>query len=258
MKIISVFAALLLTTSLYAANETNGPAQVKSEQAEAKILKVYVGKDGEAESRSYVVLWKDQEVIVGDLTAETNCKEGETIKFMVMHLPHRRNGKGALMFQILPARPSIPVIKTVVRVVQNQANHTVFFECRGEELFCVEKDDLEAQVAQSRPGVEIGNASYIVNPSSLAAGVISLEPRPNVHGDRAADLNDPASKFQKALQRLNRQEDNLIIMVREDSAGLGDKARQIAAAAGFTATVHPWAKDKSLRFSTAPAHPPAP
>jgi hypothetical protein len=103
-------------------------------------------------------------------------------------------------------------------------------------LFCIEKDDLKAQVAQALggnpqqkgmaprdivlalQGKEIGNANYIVDPTYLSMSVLRLAPRPNGHGEGATDLDRADSKFQRALQRLNLKQDSIVFMTRDDSA----------------------------------------
>ena len=46
-----------------------------------EVLKVFSAKDGNAIYKSYLVKWKDQEVVVGDSLARTNYKEGEVMTF---------------------------------------------------------------------------------------------------------------------------------------------------------------------------------
>ena len=147
-----------------------------------------------------------------------------------------------------PTNPSqrIPVVMPQVRAVQNPAHHSVFFECRGNELFCIEKDALEAQAAQAPAGKEIGDASYTADPTFLSMSLLRLTPKPNVHGEAAANLDRADSKFRMALQRLNPKQDLLIFITRPDSAGVHDKARQIAEAAGFSTASQPLDKDKPI------------
>jgi hypothetical protein len=58
---------------------------------EAKVVKVFAVKDGDAVSRAYVVAWKGQEVIVQDPLAKSHYAEGDTIAVHAMNLPYPQN-----------------------------------------------------------------------------------------------------------------------------------------------------------------------
>jgi uncharacterized protein (UPF0218 family) len=134
MKTTYFALSLLLAAPLFAANDTtvpnttNSPPTISREQIEAKVLKVYSGKDGNAEFKAYAVMWKGQEVVVGDMFAESNYKEGDTIQIVVVRLPVHRGEKKHEMLQFQVMRESrIPVFKPEVRAVQTPAHNLVFF-----------------------------------------------------------------------------------------------------------------------------------
>ena len=68
------------------------------------VLKVFSAKDGNAIYKSYLVRWKDQEVIVNDSLARTDYKMGETITVVAMAhtYPDEKKAYGLLSFEIAP------------------------------------------------------------------------------------------------------------------------------------------------------------
>lgn len=88
---------------------TNAPATTvlprgSYETVQAKVLKVFAVEDNGAIFRAYQVKWKDSDVIVSDMLARSNKKEGDTITFTVnrMELASRGNQTNVLSFMILP------------------------------------------------------------------------------------------------------------------------------------------------------------
>lgn len=183
--------------------------------------------------RAYAILWNGNEVVVSDMTAKSNHREGETINVLVMHIASGKDNREHIMFTLAP-EVATPVVKPQTRVVQNPAQHAGYFECRDNELFCIEKDALEVQAAGAASGQTIGNVNYIVESSFLAMGMMRLQPRPNVRGEVQADLAQPESKFRKVLNKLSPKKDMIVLMVRDGSVGVCDKVRQIPESAGFS------------------------
>ena len=128
----------------------------------------------------------------------------------------------------------------------------VFVECRQNEVFFVDKENLDAQVekllASIPPDVrrgdlkgfmkairaqEIGNESYTVNPNYLLTAIIAVEARPGVHGNAVDTLDKADGKFQKALSQLKPDERFIAFMVRDDSFPAFRKARAEAEKLGF-------------------------
>ena len=115
MKIAPLLTALALasTVTSVAFAQTPAPAtapvgeRMPPERLELKVLKVYAAKDGDAIFRAYVVLWKEQEVIVSDSLAKTNYKEGDTITVLAMNhpFPQGKEPHRLLAFTAIPPRP---------------------------------------------------------------------------------------------------------------------------------------------------------
>jgi hypothetical protein len=87
---------------------TNTPATVLSkgsyETVQAKILKVFAVDDNGAKFRAYLVRWKDFDVVVSDILARGDKKEGDTITFTVnrMELPNGASKTSVLTFTSMP------------------------------------------------------------------------------------------------------------------------------------------------------------
>ncbi len=117
MKIAPLLTALALASTVTSVVFAQTPAPVTAtapvgermppERLELKVLKVYAAKDGDAIFRAYVVLWKEQEVIVSDSLAKTNYKEGDTITVLAMNhpFPQGKEPHRLLAFTAIPPRP---------------------------------------------------------------------------------------------------------------------------------------------------------
>jgi hypothetical protein len=207
-------------------------------------------------------MWKDQEVVVSDMRARSNLKEGDSIKFMVVRIPTHRDGQDSevLAFMLSPeADVKIPIFRPVPRALNVQMEN-VFFECRGNELFYVDKNGLEAlfkpmQAAAGPNGVlrqanAVGDANYTIDPMSVSLGVMRLNPRAGVHGQAIADLAKPTGQYQEILKQLDPKKFTISFIHREDSAEVLQRAQQIAEAAGFTTVANPkpLPKDNPIMF----------
>jgi len=145
----------------------------------------------------------------------------------------------------------------------------VFFECRNEQVFYVDKVELDEKVTQMLSSLspklksggpqgfvnfinsnEVGNAYYKVLPSYLLAMVMALEPKPGVRGDDKDALLDPNGKFQIALQKLNCQHQYLTFLVREDSFSIFRQAKEIAEKIGFQVSWELLEKAEPIKFGT--------
>ncbi|MEI8063743.1 MAG: hypothetical protein WCH84_06740 [Verrucomicrobiota bacterium] len=264
MKTAGLFLVLLLAGSILTAGEppavsanlTNAPAAGGFEMVEAKVLKVYSAKDGNAEFRAYAVLWKGQEIVVSDTLAGSNFCEGDTVKFMAMkhHFPSKSKVYDLLRFEILPER------KTLVRIAHPN-KQPVFFECRSNEVFFVDKAGIATLTPNVRAGdpasfvkviqsKEIGNEFYKVIPSYLMAWVIALEPRTGVPGENLEQLEKADSKFQTLLAHLDQKTHYLVFMVRNDSSKACLLARAVAENRGFETTLTPLKDNEPIKFGT--------
>lgn len=106
----AIMFALFSTTGLASDDaSTNAPATTvlprgSYETVQAKVLKVFAVEDNGAIFRAYQVKWKDFDVVVSDILARSNKKEGDTITFTVnrMELHSRGNPTNVLSFMIFP------------------------------------------------------------------------------------------------------------------------------------------------------------
>ena len=114
----------------------------------------------------------------------------------------------------------VPVFRPTPRA-KITSKQGVFFECRTNELFYVDKGGLDDQVEQLmstlNPGIrggdiesflkaiqgkEVGNEYYRVDPRYLLVGKMGLEARPGIAGETMEELETPNSKFQAILSQL--------------------------------------------------------
>ena len=109
----ALIALTLFTISLAAhcafaaaANAEPSTAKIPPQTFEAKVLKVFAAKDGEAIFRAYVVMWKDQEVIASDPLSKSDYKEGDTITVLAMNhaFPQGKEPHRLLGFTVTPKR----------------------------------------------------------------------------------------------------------------------------------------------------------
>ena len=161
----------------------------------------------------------------------------------------------------------IPVFRPTPRS-KITAKQGVFFECRTNQLFFVDKAGLDDQVEKLmsalNPGVrggdlgsflkalqgqEVGNAYYRVDPRYLLVGQMGLEARPGVPGETITDLeNANNGKFQAILSQLNRTNQYIAFLVRDDSFNVFRKARQIADEAGLDTGWELLGIDEPIKF----------
>jgi hypothetical protein len=160
----------------------------------------------------------------------------------------------------------VPVFRPTPRA-KITSKQGIFFECRTNELFFVDKAGLDDQVEKLmstlNPGVrggdlesflkalqgqEVGNAYYKVDPRYLLVGRMGLEARPGVAGETITELDDPNSKFQAILSQLDKSQQYIAFLVRDDSFTIFRKARQIADAAGFDTGWELLGIDEPIKF----------
>jgi len=143
----------------------------------------------------------------------------------------------------------------------------VFFECRNNQLFIIDKASLDDQVADLlnsvSPGVRSGDISrflrvlqgrqvtnryYRVNPSYLLTAIMALEPQPNVRGETIQELERENSSFQLALKQLNPEKQYVAFLVRDDSFPVFRKARVLADEQGYDTGWELLGIDEPIKF----------
>lgn len=141
------------------------------------------------------------------------------------------------------------------------------FECRGKQVFIIDKDGLDAQVAkllstlnpdlkggdrnqflQAIQGKEIGNLNYKVNLTYLQVGRVALEPRADALGENSEQVEKPDGKFQTMLSQLDPKQDSISFLVRDDSFDVFRKARLIANRHGFNTGWELLGADEPIKF----------
>ena len=110
---------------------TNAPAKGDFEEIKAKVVKAYSVKDGNAEFRAYVILWKGHEVVVDDTLALSDYREGDTINVLVLRhpFPQGRENYDLLHFQVIPKPHSLKAIRlegsTIPSHITNKRPHVI-------------------------------------------------------------------------------------------------------------------------------------
>ena len=154
-------------------------------------------------------------------------------------------------------------VKPVVRAVITSKS-SVFFECRDNEVFFVDKDGLAAQHAKlltsAGPGAnneeflkaiqshEVGNEYYTIDFHIPMISRLALEPRPGAHGERATELDYPGGKFRTTLAQLNAGSRYIVFLLRDDGFVVFRRARAIAEEAGFDTGWELMGKDEEIKF----------
>jgi hypothetical protein len=161
----------------------------------------------------------------------------------------------------------IPVFRPTPRA-KITSKQGMFFECRTNQLFFVDKAGLDDQVEKLmstlNPGIrggdlesflkvvqgqEVGNAYYKVDARYLLVGRMGLEPRIGVPGETMTDLENPnTSKFQAILSQLNKSNQYVAFLVRDDSFNVFRKARRLADEAGFETGWELLGIDEPIKF----------
>jgi hypothetical protein len=125
MKTLKLFLTCCLIFSLFACSHlsaTEGKSPCPEDgwwkYVEVEVLKVLFAKDGDAIYKSYLVNWKDQEVVVSDSLARTDYQKGDIITIIAMahSFPNIKEEHGLLSFEIAPPE----VVEKLRKKVPNQ------------------------------------------------------------------------------------------------------------------------------------------
>ena len=145
----------------------------------------------------------------------------------------------------------------------------MLFECRSQQVFFVDHVGLREKIAQIfstlPPGMrrgdptgfvnalntnEVENEYYKVEPHYLAARILALEPKPAGRGDDKITLQDPNSKFQKYLLKLDSTNKHLVFLLRNDSFNIFREAREIAMKIGIDVEFQMLDGNEPIKFMT--------
>lgn len=201
--------------------------------------------------------------------ARRRIKKGEPELLIVSFCDIVTITTAALFFAMLitvQQAVKIPIFRPTPRA-KITSKQGVFFECRTNQLFFVDKAGLDDQVEKLmsalNPGVrggdlesflkalqgqEVGNAYYKVDPRFLLVGRMGLEARTGVPGATVVDLDNPNSNFQAILSQLDKDRQYIAFLVRDDSFTVFRKARQIADTAGFDTGWELLGIDEPIKF----------
>jgi hypothetical protein len=160
----------------------------------------------------------------------------------------------------------IPVFKPTPRAVPTDKS-PVFFECRNDHIYYVDKDGLDSQVAKllstlnpgfrsgdlsnflkAIGGQEIGNEYYRVDPKYLLVGVMALDLRPDARGEDDKVIQSPNSRFGTALAQIDTKTRYIAFLVRDDSFNVFRKARHFADKADFDSGWELLGADEPIKF----------
>jgi hypothetical protein len=143
----------------------------------------------------------------------------------------------------------------------------VFFECRNQEIFYIDKATLDDQVAKLlstlSPGVrtgrlddflkaiqgkEIGNEYYKINPNYLLAAILAIDGKPEVRGENIQQIRRPTSKFWTVLHQLDKKSQYIVFLIRSDSFDIFRRARLDADQYGFSVGWEILAENEPIKF----------
>lgn len=160
----------------------------------------------------------------------------------------------------------IPVFRPTPRA-RFSSKLGVFFDCRANQLFYVDKDGLYDKVngLMSAPKLRTGsgdlgsfmkniqaqvvsNDYYKVAPRYLLVGQVALEAIPGIPGETIEELESPNGKFQAILSQLVKTNQYIVFLVRDDSFTVFRKARQVADKAGFDTGWELLGIDEPIKF----------
>lgn len=177
------------------------------------------------------------------------------------------NAQTGLLLVGRDKQPATAEIDPGLRVRMNSRS-PVYFECRDNEIFYVDKAGLDKQVQQllqdlpteARSGdiqrfikaisdKDAGNKYYKVVPTYLLTAFLALEPRPGVRGEDPASLQQANSEFKMTLEALDQKHQFVVLFLRDSAFGVFRAARQEARRAGLETSWELYASDELLKFS---------
>jgi outer membrane lipoprotein-sorting protein len=148
-----------------------------------------------------------------------------------------------------PSLPPVPMTRPA------EGKRPIFLECRENQLFFIEKEKIDEQVAKilsSIPPAKHGDLEgfqqaikqydggtdyYKIDARYLLVGKIALIPRAGVKGENISDLKNEFGKFQSFLSATNKAKFYLVFLTRDDSFAVYREARRMAIGAGFDTAV---------------------
>ena len=146
-------------------------------------------------------------------------------------------------------------------------NMPVYFECRANQVFPINREKLAEQLRSTTntvakaPGgtntlsslsglgqlmmTDIGDEYYQIDTRYLLLGQMALLPRTNALGIKSADVTN---KFGSIIAPINKHNQYLVFLVRDDSFPVFRKARDISSKAGYRSGWEYIGRDEPLTF----------
>lgn len=168
------------------------------------------------------------------------------------------------MIVVIDQSMKIPVV-TPVPLLRGMTNQAVYFECRNQMVYPVDRDGLrkvfEQHAADYKQGggsmttierltkMDAGNDIYRLDYNTALMGVLGLQGRPGVKGISEADVIGKAENpYAQTLKNIAPATHFIVFFVRDDSFEVFRKARDQAVTKGFK---HGWeflARDEPITF----------
>ena len=152
-------------------------------------------------------------------------------------------------------------------IAETITNTPVYFECRANQIFPIDRAKLADHlrnatntVAQSPGGTnslssltslgqlmvkDIGDEYYQIDTRYLLLGQMALLPRTNTTGLKSADITN---KFGSVISSINKDNQYLVFLVRDDSFSIFRKARDVSNKAGYRSGWEYIGRDEPITF----------
>lgn len=152
-------------------------------------------------------------------------------------------------------------------IAETITNAPVYFECRANQIFAIDRTKLAEQlhnttnaVAKTPGGTnalssltglgqlmmqDIGDEYYQIDTRYLLLGQMALLPRTNATGIKSADVTN---KFGAVIAPINKDNQYLVFLVRDDSFAVFRKARDVSAKAGYRSGWEYLGRDEPITF----------
>lgn len=146
-------------------------------------------------------------------------------------------------------------------------NMPVYFECRANQVFPINRAKLAEQLRNTTNTVaktpggsntlsslsglgelmmqDIGDEYYQIDTRYLLLGQMALLPRTNATGIKSADITN---KFGSVIATINKDNQYLVFLVRDDSFLAFRKARDVSTKAGYRSGWEYLGRDEPLTF----------
>lgn len=130
-------------------------------------------------------------------------------------------------------------------------NAPVFFECRNNEVYFINRRELMNELQRSTREVraraggaadallqsameeDVGDRFYRMDIGFLMMGIVALIPRPDVPGVPLDDLENPTNAFQQVFAKLDTNSQFAVYLVRDDSFPMFRRLRDLTMAQGL-------------------------